>query len=249
MLGDDQPRPETEQRAGFREDHLDQRRILAGRRRQLPGARGGPDLRERHRARFGLGDDLVGDHQHIAPPRRQIRRGQSIAQDAREVVARTDRRNARYGRERDRRGRCRHRRYPKRTRSWSSDRSLRRGGWLMGAVSGAARNEAQGALGRHRAIEGGSLTRLASDRPDQLLHGRWRQLLTEGGTGGAGDRFVHQRAAEIVRPGLEAGLRAARAHLDPGGLDVGDLRVQRQARDRMHQQAPRARSDRGARRP
>ena len=71
---------------------------------------------------------------------------------------------------------------------------------------------------------------------DQRLHRLRRQLLAERGPGGAGDRFVHQRAAEIVRPGREAGLGAARAHLDPGGLDVGDLRMQREARDRVHQQ-------------
>ena len=142
MLGDDQPRPVAEHGAGFREDHLDQGRVLAGRRRQLPGARRWPDVGERHRAAFGLGDDLVGHHQHVAASRAQVRRRQGVAQDGREVVARADRRNAGDGGERDRLGRGRHQGYPKRTSSWSPERSRRRGGWLTGSVSGAARNEA-----------------------------------------------------------------------------------------------------------
>ena len=62
-----------------------------------------------------------------------------------------------------------------------------------------------------------------------------RKFLTVLGAGGAGDAFIHQRAAEIVGAGIEAGGGAIRPHLDPGCLNVGDQRVQRQAADGMHQ--------------
>ena len=69
------------------------------------------------------------------------------------------------------------------------------------------------------------------------------------GAGGARDALVHQRAAEIVGAGVEAGRDALRAHLDPRGLDVADAAdAARGARPRASA-PPRARSARGARCP
>jgi len=53
--------------------------------------------------------------------------------------------------------------------------------------------------------------------------------------GGAGDALVHQRAAEVIDAGFQARCRPGRAHLHPGRLDVSYQRMQRQARDRVHQ--------------
>ena len=55
------------------------------------------------------------------------------------------------------------------------------------------------------------------------------------GAGGAGDAFVHQRPAQIVGAGLQACRHPIRPHLHPGDLDIGDQRMQHQARDRVHQ--------------
>ncbi len=91
------------------------------------------------------------------------------------------------------------------------------------------------ALGGGIAVERRALARLAAQRADQRLHAFGRHLLAVHRAGGAGDALVHQGAAEIVGACREAGGGAALAHLDPGGLDVADDRVQHQARDRMHQ--------------
>ena len=126
VLGDDQPGPRAQDLRDSGQDHLDQRRVLARGGRELAGARRRRDLGERHIAALGLGDDLVGDHQHVALAWWQQPRLQRVAEDAREIVAGADRRDAR--RERDRLPRCRHGRQPKRTSGRSFDRSWRRGG-------------------------------------------------------------------------------------------------------------------------
>src|SRR6266851_1210429 len=91
------------------------------------------------------------------------------------------------------------------------------------------------ALGGSVAIEGGALTRLAAQRTDHGLHALGRHLLAVHGTGRTGDALVHQGAAEIVGAGREAEGGPLAAHLDPGGLNVGDQRVQCQPRYGVHQ--------------
>ena len=88
---------------------------------------------------------------------------------------------------------------------------------------------------RDGAVERGPLFRLAAKRADQVLHGLGRKLLSVLRAGGARDALVHQGAAEIVRAGLKTRRRALRPHLDPGGLDVRDMGMKREPRDRMHQ--------------
>ena len=52
---------------------------------------------------------------------------------------------------------------------------------------------------------------------------------------------THRQAAvwrtHVIAAGVHESSRPLRAHLDPGGLDVGQRPLQRQARDRMHQEA------------
>src|SRR5579875_2743991 len=85
------------------------------------------------------------------------------------------------------------------------------------------------------AVEGGALTGHTSDLADCCLDRlRWH-LLAVACAGGARDRLVHQRPAEVVGARAQRQLAGANAELRPGGLDVGKVRVQRQARDRMHQ--------------
>jgi len=50
------------------------------------------------------------------------------------------------------------------------------------------------------------------------------------------DRFVHQGAAEVVHPGVEANPCAFAAHFYPGNLDILDIGMQHQTSDRVHQQ-------------
>src|SRR6476646_4367378 len=64
------------------------------------------------------------------------------------------------------------------------------------------------ALGAGIAVQRGADARGAAEARDQLLHRVWRQHLAMLGAGGAGDRFVHQGAAEIVGAGLQAVPRA-----------------------------------------
>ena len=90
MLGDDQAGPKAQDLPGFRQDHLDQRRVLARGARELPGARRWRDLGERDVAALGLGDDLVGDDQHVALSWWQHGGLQRVAEDAREIVTGPD---------------------------------------------------------------------------------------------------------------------------------------------------------------
>src|SRR2546430_8226001 len=105
--------------------------------------------------------------------------------------------------------------------------------------------EAPGAAGR---AEGGEVTLLrdgavkrialagdAAERANEALHFGWYHLLSVARTGRSGDGLVHQRAAEIVGAAAQTCLHALAAHLHPGGLDVGDQRMQREAGDRVHQ--------------
>ena len=56
-----------------------------------------------------------------------------------------------------------------------------------------------------------------------------------GGAGGPRDALVHQGAAQVVHAGVETGPDPLRSHLDPGGLDVSEPGVERQAGHRVHQ--------------
>ena len=56
-----------------------------------------------------------------------------------------------------------------------------------------------------------------------------------GGARGAADALIHQRAAQVVAAGVEAGGDALVAHFHPTRLDVGDVRVQGEAGDGVHQ--------------
>src|SRR5688572_26673878 len=88
---------------------------------------------------------------------------------------------------------------------------------------------------RRRLIERRALCRPPAERRNDAVHCLRRKLLTMGCAGCARNALVHQRAAEVVGAGFEAGLRAADAHLHPRYLNVWDERVQREPRDRMHQ--------------
>src|SRR3546814_18022323 len=57
---------------------------------------------------------------------------------------------------------------------------------------------------------------------------------------GAGDRLVHQRAAQIVDAGAQGCDGAVAAQLHPAGLNVRDQRMEHKAGDGVHQQIGRA---------
>ena len=88
---------------------------------------------------------------------------------------------------------------------------------------------------RGRPIQRVALHRHAPDRADQRLHRLGRKLLPVLRAGRARDALVHQRAAEVVGAGVQAQRRAVRPHLHPRRLDVGDQRMQREPRHRVHQ--------------
>ena len=70
-----------------------------------------------------------------------------------------------------------------------------------------ARGIHQRARARRAPVDGRAASTAAADaagRADQLLHALRRQLLPELGPGGARDRLVHQRPAEVVHPGARA---------------------------------------------
>src|SRR5260370_13077576 len=107
------------------------------------------------------------------------------------------------------------------------------------------------APGAARRVEGGEVTLLrdgavkrialagdAAERANEALHFGWRHLLSVTRTGRTGDGLVHQRAAEIVGAAAQTCLHALAAHLHPGGLDIGDQRMQGEAADRVHQHGP-----------
>ena len=105
------------------------------------------------------------------------------------------------------------------------------------AGPGNARRGVRGSVpfGAGIAVERGADTAGPTEFGDQRFHAVRRQLLAMLGAGGTGDRLVHQGAAEIVGAGIETILGALDAHLHPRGLDVPDVRVERQPADRVHQ--------------
>ena len=54
-------------------------------------------------------------------------------------------------------------------------------------------------------------------------------VLAVAGSGRSGDALVDQGSAEVVDSCMQTGLHPLHAHLDPGGLDVSDVRMQNQA--------------------
>ena len=101
--------------------------------------------------------------------------------------------------------------------------------------SGGARPRSRVPVRAGRLVQRGALKRRTPELADQRLHRLRRQLLSVCGTGRAADGFVHQRAAHVVGAAVQARLSPARAELDPGHLDVAEVRMQRQARDGVHQ--------------
>src|SRR5919108_2142113 len=86
------------------------------------------------------------------------------------------------------------------------------------------------------AVERRSLAWGTADCPDHVLHPFRRHLLPVGCAGGTGDRLVHQRAAEVVRAGIESRLGAAQAELDPRGLHVRDPGMECESSHCVHEQ-------------
>src|SRR5262249_5574630 len=105
-----------------------------------------------------------------------------------------------------------------------------------GKAPGAARRVEGGAvtLLRDGAVKRVALAGDAAERANDALHLDRRHLLSMARTGRSGDGLVHQRAAEIVGAAAQTCFHALAAHLHPGGLDVGDQRMQREAGDRVH---------------
>ena len=102
------------------------------------------------------------------------------------------------------------------------------------AADGAARALPAGA--RHVAVERGALPGAAAEARGQGCELGRVELLAVDAAGCARDRFVHERAAEVIGPGLKAQRRPLRPHLHPRGLDVGDVRMQGEARDCVHEE-------------
>src|SRR5262245_21571620 len=85
------------------------------------------------------------------------------------------------------------------------------------------------------AVKRVALARHATKGTNDALHLGRRHLLSMRSTGRSRDRLVHQRAAEIVGSAAQTGLHALAAHLYPGGLNVGDERIEGEPRNRVHQ--------------
>src|SRR6202011_4814315 len=88
---------------------------------------------------------------------------------------------------------------------------------------------------RHWRIQSSPLLRDAPQRSDQRLHLLWSEFLSVLGTCRAGDAFVHQGSAEIIDSSVQQFPDANGAQFYPGCLNIGDDRMQHQARDSMQQ--------------
>jgi hypothetical protein len=91
-------------------------------------------------------------------------------------------------------------------------------------------------LGVRSSIQRGALAAGSTDRADELPHLIGPQLLTVSGASRPADGFVHERAAQVIGPRLQATLRPLRAELYPRCLHVPNNWMQYEARDCMHQQ-------------
>ena len=94
VLDDDQVRAVAHDAAGFRQDYLDEARVLAGLGGERDGALGrrhGGDLDD---ATFGFRDDLLRHDEHVAILGPELRGGKGGKRDRREIVARLHHRHA-----------------------------------------------------------------------------------------------------------------------------------------------------------
>ena len=99
MLGDDQAGPKAQDLAGFGQDHLHQGRVLARGGRELR-ARGDGVTSASETYRPSAFETILWVTTSTSPRARRQRRGlQRVAEDAREIVAGPDRRDARYRRQ------------------------------------------------------------------------------------------------------------------------------------------------------
>src|SRR6202048_3069551 len=87
----------------------------------------------------------------------------------------------------------------------------------------------------HRRIQSSPLLREARQRSDHRLHRLWSEFLSVLGTCRAGDAFVHQGSAEIIDSSVQQSLDANGSQFYPGCLNIGDDRMQHQARDSVQQ--------------
>jgi hypothetical protein len=90
VLDDDEVRPRAHDTYGFRQDQLDQPRVLAGLGGEPPRRGGGCDGGERHAPPLRLAHHLLRQGEHVARSRRQVRARQGIGQQRGEVVVRLD---------------------------------------------------------------------------------------------------------------------------------------------------------------
>src|SRR5829696_3929245 len=98
-------------------------------------------------------------------------------------------------------------------------------GWWSSSTPQAVRRSDRGRGGAGAAVEGGALLQAAAQGLDDRPEGGLLHQLAVGGSGGAADVLVHQRAAEVVDPGQQGLADPVGAHLDPRHLDVVDQAV------------------------
>src|SRR4051794_5184860 len=85
-------------------------------------------------------------------------------------------------------------------------------------------------------VESRALLERATDGFHDLPEGAFVHALAVRGARGSRDVLVHQRAAEVVGPGLQNLPGAAGSDLHPRHLNVGDPGVVRDATDTVHEQ-------------
>src|SRR3954452_19045518 len=115
-------------------------------------------------------------------------------------------------------------------------RALRERGGDAVALEHLGRRAQTASLGLDAAVERGALFEWAAERLDDRVQLGLVELLPVARASGARDVLVHQRAAEVVAPGLERLPGAAHAGLHPRHLHVVDPPPVRDATDRVHEE-------------
>ena len=128
------------------------------------------------------------------------------------------------------------RRSPGRTRRGGATSPASFTGGLSGSASGAAPNDARTRSSGGTPVERRPLARDAAGRADELLHALGRHLLPELGSGGARDRLVHERPAEVVHAGGERLPRPSGPSFTQEAWMFVISRMEREPRDRVHEQ-------------